>query len=207
MLLSPTRSVSALAQQCPKHCAGALRFNASFNRRDSGQSGSKPGSEIVLKYVEVMEHGELGMRPLHALKVTDRIRLGGSIKRYRSKFTTHGFRSFEVEGWDCIALDDVVGLAISSLPGRLGHFECSHALLNRLHLNVVSSTLANTISLPTDCPLHDERLGDGRHSGVCTNPQLCLRRDCLSLRLAEGSLRGPKVSRRHRAHHCAHSRH
>jgi hypothetical protein len=78
---------------------------------------------------------------------------------YRSKLTTHGFRYLEVEGWDSIGLDDVVGLAISSLPDQLGHFECSHAFLNRLHINVVYSTLANTISLPTDCPQSDDRLG------------------------------------------------
>lgn len=42
---------------------------------------------------------------------------------------------------------------------RTGQFTCSHPLLNRLHENVVYSTIANCISLPTDCPQRDERLG------------------------------------------------
>jgi alpha-L-rhamnosidase len=42
---------------------------------------------------------------------------------------------------------------------RTGDFSCSHALLNRLHKNVVYSTLSNTVSLPTDCPQRNERLG------------------------------------------------
>lgn len=42
---------------------------------------------------------------------------------------------------------------------RIGHFRSSHNLLNRLHENVVWSTMANCISLPTDCPQRDERLG------------------------------------------------
>jgi alpha-L-rhamnosidase len=42
---------------------------------------------------------------------------------------------------------------------RTGHFKCSHRLLNRLHKNVVYSALSNCISLPTDCPQRDERMG------------------------------------------------
>lgn len=42
---------------------------------------------------------------------------------------------------------------------RTGHFSCSHELVNRLYENVVWSTIDNFISLPTDCPQRDERLG------------------------------------------------
>ncbi|HMO59427.1 MAG TPA: alpha-L-rhamnosidase, partial [Roseiflexaceae bacterium] len=39
---------------------------------------------------------------------------------------------------------------------RIGWFECSDPLLNRLHENVVWSMRGN---IPTDCPQRDERLG------------------------------------------------
>jgi len=54
------------------------------------QGGS--GSEVVLKFAEVLEHGELGMRPLRDAKCTDTIVLGGSTAGWEPKFTFHGFR-------------------------------------------------------------------------------------------------------------------
>ncbi|WVQ83749.1 hypothetical protein IAT38_005893 [Cryptococcus sp. DSM 104549] len=117
-------------------------------------------TEIVLRHAEVLEHGELGTRPLRACKATDRIILGGqSIKGYRPKFTFHGFRYAEVTGWPGLEFDDLAGVVIQTAMERTGHFSCSHQLLNRLHENVVWSWVGNTLSLPTDCPQRDERLG------------------------------------------------
>jgi alpha-L-rhamnosidase len=42
---------------------------------------------------------------------------------------------------------------------RIGWFECSDPLVNRLHENVVWSMRGNFLSIPTDCPQRDERLG------------------------------------------------
>jgi alpha-L-rhamnosidase len=42
---------------------------------------------------------------------------------------------------------------------RTGWFESSHALVNRLHENVVWGMKGNFLYLPTDCPQRDERLG------------------------------------------------
>lgn len=50
------------------------------------------GSQVVLKFAEVLEHGELGMRPLRDAKCTDTIVLGGSTAGWEPKFTFHGFR-------------------------------------------------------------------------------------------------------------------
>lgn len=53
-----------------------------------------PGKgELVIRHAEVMEHGELGVRPLGTAKATARIRLGGrSVKGYEPRFTFYGFR-------------------------------------------------------------------------------------------------------------------
>lgn len=115
--------------------------------------------EITLRYAEVLEHDELGTRPLRAAKATDRIILGGKVKGYKAMFTNHGFRYMEVTGWPDVTIDDFMGVLISTHMSRTGQFECSHEKLNRLHTNVIYSTLSNTISLPTDCPQRDERLG------------------------------------------------
>jgi alpha-L-rhamnosidase len=42
---------------------------------------------------------------------------------------------------------------------RAGWFESSDPLINQLHANVVWSMRGNFLSLPTDCPQRDERLG------------------------------------------------
>ena len=50
-------------------------------------------------------------------------------------------------------------VAISSDLTPRSSFECSHPGLNRFHENVVWSQRDNFVSLPTDCPQRDERLG------------------------------------------------
>lgn len=121
----------------------------------------KASKELIIRHAEVLEHGELGTRPLRRCKATDRVILGGQarLKGYRPKFTSHGFRYVEVTGWPGITTSDVTGLAFHSAMERTGFFECSHKLINRLHENVVWSTIGNTVSIPTDCPQRDERLG------------------------------------------------
>jgi len=53
----------------------------------------------------------------------------------------------------------VVAVVLHSDMERIGWFECSNELLNRLHANAVWSMRGNFVSIPTDCPQRDERLG------------------------------------------------
>lgn len=52
----------------------------------------KQGDELLIRHAEVLEHGELGTRPLRTAKARDIIKLGGSTKGYEPRFTFHGFR-------------------------------------------------------------------------------------------------------------------
>jgi alpha-L-rhamnosidase len=52
----------------------------------------KGQGELLIRHAEVMEHGELGTRPLRTAKAEVRIRLGGKTKGYEPKFTFFGFR-------------------------------------------------------------------------------------------------------------------
>ena len=72
-------------------------------------------------------------------------------------FTFHGFRYAEIET-DAEVID-AAHVAISSATPRRGTFESSDADLNRFHENVVWSQRDNFVSVPTDCPQRDERLG------------------------------------------------
>ncbi|KAM5353515.1 hypothetical protein ACJ41O_000165 [Fusarium nematophilum] len=118
-----------------------------------------PGETILIRHAEVMEHGELGTRPLRSAQARYELRLGGPTKGLETKFTFFGFRYAEINGHDDVSLDDFTGIVISSNLRRTGTFESSHPMLNRLHENTVWSMRGNFISIPTDCPQRDEKLG------------------------------------------------
>ena len=119
------------------------------------------GQTITLRHTEVLQGGEVYTRPLRFAKATDQYILrGGDQETYEPHFTFHGFRYAEVEGWPGqLQTEDVVAVVCHSDMERTGWFECSDALINQLHENVVWSMRGNFLDLPTDCPQRDERLG------------------------------------------------
>ncbi|KAI8714029.1 Alpha-L-rhamnosidase [Fusarium sp. LHS14.1] len=119
----------------------------------------KPGDTLLIRHAEVMEHGELGTRPLRSAKALYEVKLGGPTKGCEAKFTFFGFRYAEINGYDNVSLEDFTGIVIASNLRRTGTFESSHAMLNRLHENAIWSMRGNFISIPTDCPQRDEKLG------------------------------------------------
>ncbi|KAF2649962.1 glycoside hydrolase family 78 protein [Lophiostoma macrostomum CBS 122681] len=129
----------------------------------SGPSGHK----ISFIHAEVMENRELGIRPLRDARCTDEIIMSGhEIRAWTPKFTFHGFRYVQIEGWNSIigvspalGLDGIAALVAHSDMSRTGTFNCSHPLINQLHDNVVWSMRGNFFSIPTDCPQRDERIG------------------------------------------------
>ena len=122
---------------------------------------ASPAGEIVLRHAEVLEHGELGVRPLRKAAATDEYTLAGDgIEVYEPAFTIHGFRYAEVSGWpDELTSRRRRGSRLPLRHGATGTFHCSHAGLQRLHENVRWSMRGNFVDLPTDCPQRDERLG------------------------------------------------
>ncbi len=119
------------------------------------------GTVVTLRHAEVLEHGELGTRPLRKAKATDRYVLGGGgVETWEPSFTFHGFRYADVDGWPAV-LDPsaFVAIAIHSDLERSGGFSCSNELLNQLHQNIVWGMRGNFVDIPTDCPQRDERLG------------------------------------------------
>lgn len=130
---------------------------AGWIRVDADVQGS---GVLVIKYAEVMENGELGTRPLRTARARTMIQLGGrSIKGYEPRFTWYGFRYAEVDGHDNVRPSDYTAIVISSDLRRTGTFDCSHEKIKKLHENTVWSMRGNFISVPTDCPQRDERLG------------------------------------------------
>jgi alpha-L-rhamnosidase len=119
------------------------------------------GQTITLHHAEVLEDGELCTRPLRFAQATDHYTLrGDGVETWEPRFTFHGFRYAEVEGWPgTLQADDIRAVVCHSDMERTGWFECSDPLVNRLHENVVWSMRGNFLYVPTDCPQRDERLG------------------------------------------------
>jgi alpha-L-rhamnosidase len=121
------------------------------------------GRTVTFKHAEVMEHGELGVRPLRLARCADSIiGSGREVLDWSPKFTFHGFRYVQVDGWPGTAMptkDDLTALVMHSDMKRRGYFHTSNDSVNKLHQNVVWSMRGNFVSIPTDCPQRDERLG------------------------------------------------
>ncbi|KAK4235695.1 putative beta-glucosidase O [Achaetomium macrosporum] len=120
------------------------------------------GHKITLSHAEVLENGELGTRPLRLCKATDEYVLNGTgEEQYEPRFTFHGFRYAQVDGWprDLDLLASIEAVVCHTDMKSAGSFDCSEPLLNQLYRNVRWGMRGNFLSVPTDCPQRDERLG------------------------------------------------
>lgn len=118
------------------------------------------GQTITLRHAEVLENGELCTRPLRHAAATDHYTLNGAPSTWEPRFTFHGFRYAEIDGWPGeLKAEDIRAVVCHSDMERTGWFECSNQLINRLHENVVWGMRGNFLDIPTDCPQRDERLG------------------------------------------------
>jgi len=124
------------------------------------------GTRIVIRTAEVMQDGELYTRPLREAKSTDSYTLAGRPdgEEWEPRFTFHGFRYAEIQGWPgdveaAVAAGDIVARVYHSDFARTGWFESSDDELNRFHENVVWGMRGNFVGVPTDCPQRDERMG------------------------------------------------
>lgn len=137
-------------------------FGQNFSGRVQILVRGAAGDEVVLRHAEVLQNGEIYMRPLREADATDKYKIAfqGSEHSWEPKFTIHGFRYVEVEtiGENCELLD-LIGKVYHTDMQRTGYFSCSDPMLNKLFENVVWSMRSNFVDLPTDCPQRDERLG------------------------------------------------
>jgi alpha-L-rhamnosidase len=141
---------------------GAIRLdfgqNIAGRLRIRGRAAA--GHAITIKHAEVLENGELATRPLRsATSVDEYVFAGTGDEQWEPRFTIHGFRYAEIEGWPAGLPVDVEALVLHSDMRRTGWFTSSNPLLDQFHKNVVWSMRDNFVDLPTDCPQRDERLG------------------------------------------------
>jgi alpha-L-rhamnosidase len=120
------------------------------------------GTEVTLRHAEALNpDGTIYTTNLRFARATDRYVLrGGGEEVYEPRFTFHGFRYVEVTGYPGEPpLEAITGRVVHSDTPPAGSFECSSPMVNQLQSNIVWGQRGNFLSIPTDCPQRDERLG------------------------------------------------
>ena len=133
-----------------------------------------PGRKITIRYAEMLYpelkpdnpyfYGELGgmilTENLRGALVTDHyIMKGEENETFLPCYTFHGYRYVEISGIEQpIPAENIRGIVLSSVTPA-ARYMSSSPLANQLFENIIRSTTGNHLSIPTDCPQRDERLG------------------------------------------------
>lgn len=79
---------------------------------------------------------------------------------FQPRFTSHGYQYVEITGIEKpLPLDAVQGIVISSVRELTADYKSSSEKVNRLWSNLVWSNVDNFLTIPTDCPQRNERMG------------------------------------------------
>ncbi len=78
---------------------------------------------------------------------------------FRPLHTYFGFRYVEITASRDIEIVCVTAEVIHAAFEQHGTFECSNAEVNKLYANIERGMKGNYVTVPTDCPQRDERLG------------------------------------------------
>jgi len=133
-----------------QNIAGVISFNV-LGEKDT---------HITVRYAEVLdENGNLYLENLRSAKNTDEMILAEGKFAFKPRFTYHGFRYAKITVDGVATVSDIEGIVLSEDLKKTGDFECSDEIINRIFKNVYYGQLSNFISIPTDCPQRDERLG------------------------------------------------
>jgi alpha-L-rhamnosidase len=131
----------------------------------------KLGQTIILRFAEVKYPNLPEYKENTGMILLENIREAMAQEIYITKggdetinprFTYHGYRYIEITGIEKpLPLDAVKGEVLSSIHSLASNYDTSNPKVNKLWENITWSTYANFMSIPTDCPQRNERLGWG----------------------------------------------
>ena len=131
---------------------------------------AKDGETLIIRYAEILypelqeyiDQGVNGMMMVENLRsalATDFYTMAGGAQTFCPDLTFHGYRYIEITGLDQPLPAENVGMKVLSSLDATATYDSSNELVNRLFQNIVNSTTGNYLSIPTDCPQRDERMG------------------------------------------------
>jgi alpha-L-rhamnosidase len=121
------------------------------------------GAKVTVRHAEILNaNGTIYTANLRAAQATDTFTLAGTgaDEVFEPRFTVHGYRYVELTGFPGTpTADSITGLAAWTAGASTGTFTTSDALVNQVQHNILWGARSNMLSVPTDCPQRDERLG------------------------------------------------
>jgi len=131
--------------------------------------GGRAGSKISLRHSEMLypdlsasgkNVGMIMTENYRAALSQDVYTMKSGNQVFQPRFTSHGYQYVEITGIDkALPLQAVQGVAISSVRELTADYKTSNEKVNRLWSNLVWSNVDNFLTLPTDCPQRNERMG------------------------------------------------
>ncbi len=155
-------SLMAKAVTNPKPGVYIYDFAQNLAGVASIQAKGPAGTDIQLRFAEVLNpDGTLYVENLRTAKATDHFILAGhGVEHYQPAFTFHGFRYVEVTGLPTDPGKDAVKAVVFHTDAPLTtDLHTGSAMINQLWENILWGQRSNFLSVPTDCPQRDERLG------------------------------------------------
>jgi alpha-L-rhamnosidase len=124
-------------------------------------SAAPAGTVVRVRHGEVLSaDGGLYTENLRTARQTDEYVLGDGGAVLEPRFTLHGFRYAEITGYPGdLSPSEVVARVAHSDIRPAGFFSSSEGWLDQLFRVIDWGQRGNFISVPTDCPQRDERLG------------------------------------------------
>ncbi|MFY9932472.1 MAG: family 78 glycoside hydrolase catalytic domain [Streptosporangiaceae bacterium] len=119
------------------------------------------GAQVRVRHGEALTaQGRLYTENLRTARQADEFVTPGGAAVFEPRFTLHGFRYAEISGYPGeLGPGDLTARVVHSDIEAAGSFRCSQEWLNQLFRTIDWGQRGNFISVPTDCPQRDERLG------------------------------------------------
>ena len=120
------------------------------------------GQTVRIRVAEVLNaDGSLYTANFRGAKATDYYTFAtDGAETWEPKFTFHGFRYVEITGVDeAPSADAITGVVVGTDNAPTASLETSSGLVNQLQSNIVWGQRGNFLSIPTDTPARDERMG------------------------------------------------
>jgi len=130
-----------------------------LNDADKGQHGCDGPKGSV--YRANLRMPDDGMRIIYTFA-------GGGWEKYLPRFTYFGYRYISITATDEVEIRCVKSLPVTSITKAMetGRIETGVVDLNQFFANVYWTQLSNFLSVPTDCPQRNERLGWGADAWI-----------------------------------------
>jgi alpha-L-rhamnosidase len=156
------RTLNAKTVTEPKPGVWVYDFGQNFAGVERLRVEGPAGTDVQLRFAEIVNaDGTIYTDNLRTAKATDHFILSGKgMEEFTPQFTFHGYRYVELTGLPTAPGKDAVsGVVFHTDAPFTAKLETGSAMINQLWSNILWGQRSNFVSIPTDCPQRDERLG------------------------------------------------